>query len=459
MKPNIESLSSLDESQRPKAIVKCMTELNGSVSAAAIPPGLRKNVRSSDTVLHVFTSGTEGLPKAAKISHLRYFGSSLIFSNMLSLRKKDVLYCPLPLYHSSAIVLGLGLCLHNGIPFVFQRKFSTALFWDIVKKHNVTIVQYIGELCRYLTNAPVVAEETEHSIRIALGNGMQGDIWEKFQKRFEIKRIVEFYAASEANVGLVNLSGKVGAIGRLSPLLSRLYPGKLLRFDYETGQPYRNARGQCVECKAGEVGEFVGMINPHDPTQRFDGYSDKRETEKKILIDVLKKGDRCFRSGDLMKKDVHGYVYFVDRIGDTFRWKGENVSTAEVESSLHSCPGVKECSVYGVSNDGYEGKAGFAQIKVEWMQELPMTDIEKTLSNKLPEYARPVFMLFTEEDIDTTTTFKYRKQEFASQGFQRDGLSQENHKLFVRTKDSGGTKFVEMTEDLKKGILDGSTLL
>jgi len=460
MEHQVASFLDSPESQKSMVQLLCTSEINDdSVSSEPIPAGKQNSTRYSDTALHIFTSGTTGLPKAAKISHLRYYGSSLIFSRLLQLHKTDVLYCPLPLYHSSAIVLGLGLCLHNGIPFLFQKKFSTSSFWTACIDNKVTVIQYIGELCRYLTMAPCREEETKHSIRLALGNGLKKDVWRKFQQRFFISRVVEFYAASEANVGLVNLFGKVGAIGRLSPLIKGKFPGKLLRFDYNTGEPYRNEQGQCVECQENEVGEFVGMINPTDPTQRFDGYSDSEETEKKILMNVLKVGDKCFRSGDLMTKDEYGYVYFVDRIGDTFRWKGENVSTSQVESTLLQS-GVKECSVYGICVDGYEGKAGMAQIKVDDIKNTPLAEIEEALSTNLPEYARPVFILFTEKEIATTTTFKYRKEAFASQGLHPDdcSLSAEETVFYVRKRDSNGT-FLKMTNEIKNGIMDGSIRL
>lgn len=448
--------------------LQCIDDMDGTtVSSAAMPPGLIHDVKFSDTVLHIFTSGTTGLPKAAKISHLRYYGSSLIFSNLLQLKADDVLYCPLPLYHSSAIVLGLGLCFHNGIPFVMTQKFSVRNFWSVCVQHEVTIVQYIGELCRYLTSAPFSPDENYHTVRIAIGNGLSRDVWVPFQERFEIPKIMEFYSATEANVGLVNPTGKVGACGILSSLLAKKHPGKLLKFDYETGQPYRDPNnGLCVECPFGEIGEFVGMINATDPTQKFDGYSDANESQKKILSNVLKQGDKCFRSGDLMKRDEDGYVYFVDRIGDTIRWKGENISTTEVESVIQTCCNedenntrIQECVVHGVSVPGYEGKAGMALLKTasagDSNNRLLLESIQIALVDKLPEYARPVFLRFTTQTIDTTATFKYRKQ--GCEGFDPAALAAKEC-IFVRTKGDDET-FVEMTESVYRGILDGTIRL
>lgn len=452
MRPQMESLP---ESARDLVQLRCTYDLDGTITATEVPKALRRSIRHSDAALHIFTSGTTGLPKAAKISHLRFYGSSLIFSKVLKLLPTDVLYCPLPLYHSSAIVLGFGLCLHNGIPFVFSKKFSASKFWKICHKNKVTVVQYIGELCRYLADAPACEEEFYHRVRLALGNGLQPDVWTKFRKRFRIRRIVEFYSSTEGNVGLINASGKVGAIGMLSGLIARKHPGKLLRFDYETGQPYRDSRGRCVECQPGEVGEFVGKITSSDPTQRFDGYSDHGETEKKILKDVFRRGDKYFRSGDLMKKDEHGHVYFVDRIGDTFRWKGENVSTTQVESTLRSTD-VKECAVYGVSLDKYEGKAGCALIKVESSDTPPLDSIRQALRSNLPREAWPVFLRFTEGDMPTTGTYKYQKQELASQNFDPANLSQEGDQLFVRIHDDN---FVKMTSEIFREIQQGSARL
>ena len=430
--------------------------MDGTISASALPiKTLQKNIRYNDAALHIFTSGTTGPPKAAKISHLRWYGSSLIFSKVLKLLPTDVFYCPLPLYHSSAIVLGFGLCLHNGIPFVFSKKFSASKFWKICLKNEVTVVQYIGELCRYLADAPPCEEEITNKVRLALGNGLRADIWEKFKTRFQIGKIVEFYSSTEGNTGLINAKGKVGAIGQWSRVIAKRLPGKLLRFDYETGQPYRDSNGLCVECKPGEVGEFVGMINSNDPTQCFDGYSDKVETEKKIAKNVLKKGDRCFRSGDLMRREEDGYIYFVDRLGDTYRWKGENVSTTEVESTIGACV-VKECSVYGVSLDKYEGKAGCALIKVESVATcaLLLLSIKQALASNLPKEAWPVFLRFTEGDMPTTETYKYQKQELANQDFD---LSREGERVFVRINNDN--KFVELTSEILREITEGSVRL
>ena len=450
MRPQIESLP---ESAKELVQFKCTYDMDGTISAAALPiKTLQKNIRHSDAALHIFTSGTTGLPKAAKISHLRWYGSSLIFSKVLKLLPTDVFYCPLPLYHSSAIILGFGLCLHNGIPFVFSKKFSAGKFWKICLKNEVTVVQYIGELCRYLADAPPCDEEITNKVRLALGNGLRADIWEKFKTRFQIGKIVEFYSSTEGNTGLINAKGKVGAIGQWSRVIAKRHPGKLLRFDYETGQPYRDSNGLCVECKPGEIGEFVGMINLNDPTQRFDGYSDKVETEKKIAKNVLKKGDRCFRSGDLMRREEDGYIYFVDRIGDTYRWKGENVSTTEVESTIGACV-VKECSVYGVFLDKYEGKAGCALIKVESVATcaLLLLSIKQALESNLPKEAWPVFLRFTEGDMPTTETYKYQKQELANQGFD---LSREGERVFVRINNDN--KFVELTSEILREITEGS---
>lgn len=455
MRPQIESLP---ESARDLVQFKCTYDMHGTISGAELPKALRKDVRHSDACLHIFTSGTTGLPKAAKISHLRYYGSSLIFSKVLKLRPTDVLYCPLPLYHSSAIVLGFGLCLHNGIPFVFSKNFSTSKFWKICLNNNVTVVQYIGELCRYLADAPLCEEEYQHKVRLALGNGIRTDVWSKFQSRFNIRKIVEFYSSTEGNVGLINTTGKIGAIGHLSALIARKHPGKLLKFDYGTGQPFRDSKGRCIECKPGEVGEFVGMINSDDPTQRFDGYSDENETEKKVLKDVFKRGDRYFRSGDLMRRDEDGYVYFVDRIGDTFRWKGENVSTTQVESTIRSSD-VKECSVYGVSLDKYEGKAGCALIKVGSTRAPPLESIQRALQSNLPKEAWPVFLRFTERDMPTTETYKYQKQELANQGFDPANRSQDGERVFVRIREDTNDDFVELTSEIFREILLGSARL
>ncbi|NND48824.1 MAG: AMP-binding protein, partial [Rhizobiales bacterium] len=287
------------------------------------------------------------------------------------------------------------------------------------------LFQYIGELCRYLVNAPVSDDERRHSIRIACGNGLRPDIWRAFDERFQIPRIIEFYGATEGNVVLVNFDGREGAIGRLPSWLRLIFKIALVRHDGAGAEPERDAQGHCIPCKPGEIGEALGSIerNPKRPTNRFDGYVDENATESKILRNVFKDGDMWFRTGDLMRKDRYGYFYFVDRIGDTFRWKGENVSTTEVAAIISAVEGIAEANVYGVMVPGHEGRAGMAKI-VPHQTAPDLGALAGHLATNLPDYARPVFLRFGDE-IEKTSTFKQRKQDSTEDGFNPAATSDQ----------------------------------
>ncbi len=276
--------------------------------------------------------------------------------------------------------------------------------------------QYIGELCRYLVNSPPHPRETAHRLRLACGNGLRPDVWIDFQKRFRIPHILEFYAATEGNVSMFNFEGKPGAVGRIPWFMAHRFPTKLVKFDIETEQPVRDAQGLCIACAPNEVGEAIGKIlkDPSRPGSRFEGYASQAETEKKILRDVFEKGDTWFRTGDLMRKDENGYFYFVDRMGDTFRWKGENVATSEVSETMTVFPGIKQANVYGVSIAGKDGRAGMAALVVE--PDLDLKALRAYLAANLPDYARPLFLRILPE-IDVTATFKQKKFDLVREGF------------------------------------------
>mmetsp|Transcript_54410 Transcript_54410/g.127217 ORF Transcript_54410/g.127217 Transcript_54410/m.127217 type:complete len:606 (+) Transcript_54410:155-1972(+) len=411
-------------------------------------------VSAMDPFLHIFTSGTEGLPKAAKINHLRFYASSLIFQKLLLLTYEDVIYCPLPFYHSSAIVLGLGLSWHSGAEFVIREKFSASEFWSDCAKYNVSVIQYIGELCRYLVNTPPGEADTKHRVRMAIGNGLRADVWERFQERFKVKQIAEFYAATEGNFGFVNTENKVGAVGFLSPMIKAKHPGKLIRYDHEKGEPYRNEKGWCVECDEDEAGELIGAIDTEDVTRRFDGYTNKSATDKKMLTNVFKEGDCYFRSGDLLWMDWEGFLYFKDRLGDTFRWKGENVSTTEVELCVSSAllSKCEECAVFGVEVPKCEGKAGMLLVKPG--PGFDLAELYSALDEELPEYAQPCFLRVSEGDVDATATFKHRKRALAEQGFDPTKMPKGTSLYF---RDDG--KFTAMDAALYQRVVSGQLRL
>jgi fatty-acyl-CoA synthase len=265
-------------------------------------------------------------------------------------------------------------------------------------------------------NTPPTASETKHRIRLCCGNGLRPDVWIAFKERFRIPQILEFYAATEGNVAMFNFEGKPGAVGRIPWFVAHRFPTEIVKFDVEKEQPLRNAQGFCVRCEVDEVGEVIGKIvhDPSKPAQRFEGYSSEAETERKILRDVFEKGDVWFRTGDLMRKDKDGYFYFIDRVGDTFRWKGENVSTSEVAETIMQFPGIAEANVYGVAIPGREGRAGMAALVVRG--EVDLAGFRAYLIKTLPEYARPLFLRI-QQQIETTSTFKQKKLDLVRQGF------------------------------------------
>lgn len=387
-----------------------------TLSGHALTPTERRPVTIEDHALYIYTSGTTGMPKAANINHYRVMLASYGFAGVMNTQSSDRMYNCLPMYHTVGGLCAVGSLLVKGGSVVLRERFSAREFWDDIVHHDCTMMQYIGELCRYLINSPPHSNETKHRLRIACGNGLRPDIWEEFKQRFRIPLILEFYAATEGNVMMFNFEGKAGAIGRLPWFIESRFPTALVRFDIEKEQPIRNQQGFCMVCAPDEIGEAIGRIvnDPEKPSGRFEGYARKEESEKKILRDVFTKGDAWFRTGDLMRKDKNGYFYFVDRIGDTFRWKGENVSTTEVTEAINTFSGITDTNVYGVHVPGHEGRAGMAAIVCE--SECDLDKLYRHLQTMLPDYARPL-ILRIRNNIDMTTTFKQKKGDLVKQGF------------------------------------------
>jgi fatty-acyl-CoA synthase len=377
------------------------------------PPGPQP-ISIADPALLIYTSGTTGLPKAAVVSHRRIMVWSHWFAGMLDIGRTDRFYDCLPLYHSIGGVAAVGATLVGGGSVVVRERFSTSRFWDDIVAQDCTVFQYIGELCRYLVNAAPSESEHHHRLRLACGNGLSAEVWEKFETRFRIPRIIEFYAATEGNFSLYNCDGRRGSIGRIPRFLSHLANVALVRLDPSTNKPQRGADGLCLRCQAGEIGEALGEVRSHGQTGRFEGYTDEVATAEKIVHDVFKHGDKWIRSGDLLRQDEEGFFYFVDRIGDTFRWKGENVATTEVQGVIAGCDGVLEVNVYGVAVPGTEGRAGMAAVVVS--SSFSIDTLEHHLKDCLPSYARPVFLRICQE-LAITATFKPPKLELARQGF------------------------------------------
>jgi fatty-acyl-CoA synthase len=381
--------------------------------AASVGGEPRKEVRAKDRAFFIYTSGTTGLPKAANFSHVRMLFMMSGFVGALGPKASDRIYDPLPLYHATGGVCAVGMAFLTGGALIVKRKFSVGEFWQDIHKYDATMFAYIGELCRWLLNAPPTAHERDHHVRAITGNGLRPEIWTRFQTRFAIPRIVEFYGATEGNVSMLNYDGTVGSVGRVPEYLEWRLPTRVVRFDVEREMPVRAPNGLCIECGPDEAGEALGRLSK-GAGRDFEGYTKAADTEKKILRDVFKKGDAWFRTGDLMRRDEHGYFYFVDRIGDTFRWKGENVATSEVSEALTTVPGIREVNVYGVSVPGNDGRAGMAALVVDGM--FDVAGLAKRLEGHLSSFARPVFLRLQPE-IEVTGTFKQRKLELVREGF------------------------------------------
>jgi fatty-acyl-CoA synthase len=393
----------------------------------------RGALTAGDDLFLIFTSGTTGLPKAARISQMRFLGVGDGMSDIAGYGPDDVVGCVLPLYHGAAGMVVVSSALACGAAIAIARRFSASGFWDFARRYDVTAWQYIGETCRYLLNQPPRDDDRDHSVRVMMGAGLGADIWERFQERFGIDRILEGWSSTEANTNLINLDNRVGSCGRI-PFKDR-HNGRLIRFDVQTETHPRDEAGFCIECEPGEVGEFVGMILelPDSGAGRFEGYASESETEAKILRGVFSEGDRWYRSGDLLREDEDGYFYFVDRIGDTFRWKSENVSTQEVAEALAEFPGVEIANVYGVKIAGADGRAGMAALVLRDRAAFDEKAFFEFTEERLPGYAAPVFVRLAGE-ADMTTTFKLRKVDLQREGYDSAKVADP---LYVRDGAAG----------------------
>jgi fatty-acyl-CoA synthase len=422
----------------------------GTGSAAR---GRAGEISSKDPALLIFTSGTTGLPKAAYVTHGRILEWSGWFAGMMDVRPDDRLYNCLPMYHSVGGVVAVGAVLFGGGAVVIRQQFSVSRFWPDIVQSGCTIFQYIGELCRYLLRVPDLAASRQHRLRLCCGNGLRADVWEAFQSRFAIPRVLEYYAATEGNVSLFNCEGKPGAVGRIPAILAHRFPVALIRLDGRSGAPVRDAAGRCVICGIDEPGEAIGRIDADSgsASRRFDGYTDAQASASKVLEDVFAPGDRWFRTGDLMRRDASGYFYFVDRLGGSFRWKGENVSATEVASVVMGCPGVVDAVVYGVAVSGTEGRAGMAAIAAE--PGFRLEELKAHLAARLPSFACPLFIRLC-DSIPTTATFKLRQEELAREGLR---LSGNTDSLWFN--EPGTDRVLPCSEQLLLDIASGSVRL
>uniref|UniRef100_A0A8C4WIA1 long-chain-fatty-acid--CoA ligase n=1 Tax=Gopherus evgoodei TaxID=1825980 RepID=A0A8C4WIA1_9SAUR len=406
------------------------------VSDEPVPHSWRSNVTSQTPAMYIYTSGTTGLPKAAVVTHRRILLACGLFSTS-GVTSEDIVYNALPLYHSAALLIGVHGCIMQGTVLMF----SLNLF---------VLLNLITNLC--LLGFHVQKDsDGDHRVRIAIGNGLRTDVWREFVRRFGDIHIFEFYAATEGNIGFINYTGKVGSVGRVNYFHKVSKITSLIRYDVEKDEPVRDENGYCIRVPKGEAGLLICKITPLSP---FTGYAGaKSQTEKKKLTNVFQKGDLYFNSGDLLVVDQDNFIYFHDRVGDTFRWKGENVATTEVADILGLISFVQEVNVYGVPVPGHEGRIGMASIRLKEGCEFNGEQTYRHVVDYLPNYARPRFVRI-QDAIEITATFKHRKVQLVEEGFKpaviRDGL------YFLDDKEK---MYVPMTQDIYNAINNNSLKL
>ncbi|KOR14841.1 MULTISPECIES: long-chain-acyl-CoA synthetase [Acinetobacter] len=403
-------------------------------------PPTTHTVQGKDGLFYIYTSGTTGLPKAVIFTHSRWTLAYGTYGHVLDLNPDDVMYVTLPLYHATGIVVCWCGVIAGSATLALRRKYSTSAFWKDVQKFNASAIGYVGELCRYLMDAPATELDRSHRVTKMIGNGMRPNIWDKFKQRFGVDEILELYASSEGNVGFSNIFNFDNTVG-FSPT-----PYAVIAFDKEKNEPIRDKDGFCQKVKTGEVGLLVGKITRRSP---FDGYTDPEKNKAVILKNVLKKGDAYFNTGDLVRDIGFRHAQFVDRLGDTFRWKGENVSTTEVENMLCEHDKIVEAVVYGVEIPHTNGRAGMAAITLADHAELNDQDLShmaSTFKKCLPAYAVPVF-LRVQETVETTGTFKYQKNKLKEQAFDPNKTEE---RLLVLLP--GESAYCDVTKDIFDNI-------
>jgi len=406
------------------------------------------NVTAKDTAFYIFTSGTTGVPKAAIFPNAKIVAASFNISNTgYRMTHEDRLYNCLPLYHSTGLMLGLAAVIHSGASVFVRRKFSASMFWKEAQRYQTTTFIYVGELCRYLSFQEPCEDEKNNPIRAMVGNGLRPDLWDCFRDRFGVERICEIYGASEGACMFMNGLNKDKTIGMTNATVV------LLKYDVASDELIKNDDGLCIEAEDEMPGLLAVKISPDSP---YNGYTDKKKSEKKILRNVLEEGDAWFNSGDLIKTMDVGFsvgqkhYQFVDRIGDTFRWKSENVSTNEVAEIINQYSQVNMANVYGVQIPNAEGRAGMVAFNCD-LNEFNWDNFAEYMSDALPSYARPVFVRIIKE-LETTGTFKLKKNELRDEAYHLDKVS--NDKVFI--KKPGTNSYVELDNETYQDIANGS---
>jgi fatty-acyl-CoA synthase len=403
-------------------------------------PAVTSSVLAKDKAFYIFTSGTTGMPKASVMTHYRWLRALAGFGALgMRLRSSDTLYCCLPLYHNNALTVAVSSVLSAGATLALGKSFSASRFWDEVIKHHATAFIYIGEICTYLLNQPEKPTDCGHHVRVIAGNGLRPSIWDEFTERFCIKRVCEFYAASEGNTAFVNVLNMPKTAG-VCPT-----PVAFVEYDPESGDPVRDKNGRVRKVRDGKPGLLLSKVSSFQP---FDGYTDKEATEKKLVRDAFRKGDVWFNTGDLMQPQGFGHAAFTDRLGDTFRWKGENVATTQVEAAVSKDPDIEEVTVYGVEVEGAGGRAGMAAVVPKQGADFDGKSLAKTVYDNLPSYAVPLFVRVVEE-LEHTSTFKSKKVELRKQGYGKDV---EDPIYVLEGRDEG---YVEYYDTYPEEVADG----
>ncbi|KAK1891859.1 Very long-chain acyl-CoA synthetase [Dissostichus eleginoides] len=419
-------------------------------SDSPLPRSLRSHITFKSPAVYIYTSGTTGLPKAAVVNQNRLLTALAVLASN-GVTSSDVIYLNLPLYHTAGFIIGFIGSIETGSTIILKRKFSASQFWDDCRKHSVTVVQYIGEVMRYLCSTPKRENDKDHKVKLAIGNGIRAEVWKEFLNRFGNIEVREFYASTEGNVGFVNYVGKIGAIGRVNFFHQKLFPFTLIKYDTERDEPIRDDNGLCVEAPKGETGLLVSKITDIAP---FVGYAQNEEqTERKKLRNVLKKGDLYFNSGDLMRIDNDNFIYFQDRVGDTFRWKGENVATNEVSDILTISDGLKEANVYGVQVPGHEGRIGMAAVTMKEGAQFDGSRIFNHVVSYLPSYARPRFIRI-QNAVEVTGTFKQMKVKLVEESFDPGRIQDPLYIL-----DNEEKSYIPLTAQVYSSIISGNIKL
>jgi fatty-acyl-CoA synthase len=374
-------------------------------------PAVTSSVLAKDKAFYIFTSGTTGMPKASVMTHYRWLRALAGFGGIgMRLNSNDTLYCCLPLYHNNALTVAVSSVLNSGATLALGKSFSASRFWDEVIRYGATAFIYIGEICGYLLNQPEKPTDRQHKVRVIAGNGLRPAIWDQFTSRFGIDRVCEFYAASEGNTAFVNILNMPKTAGVCPTAVA------FVEYDPETGDPLRDDKGRVRKVLSGEPGLLLSKVSNFQP---FDGYTDSQASEKKLVRNAFRDGDVWFNTGDLMRSQGFGHAAFTDRLGDTFRWKGENVATTQVEAAVAHDPNVEECTVFGVEVQGAGGRAGMAAIQLKEGTDFDGKALAKAVYELLPGYAVPLFVRIV-ESLEYTSTFKSMKVDLRKQGYGPD---------------------------------------